>query len=83
MAHAKDSSAAPPEKHFADSGELDKIMYIQQLKDMYPSCFGGLMATRLKTLGAAGVVLDGRFRHSRDPGAGVTIVHSRQLYFRI
>jgi regulator of RNase E activity RraA len=66
MAHAKDSSAAPPEKHFADSGELEKIMYIQQPKDMYSACFGGLMATRLKTLGAAGVVVDGRFRDIQE-----------------
>ena len=37
-------------------------MYIQQPKDMYSACFGGLMGTRAMTLGAAGIVIDGRFR---------------------
>ncbi|KUJ12404.1 RraA-like protein [Mollisia scopiformis] len=43
-----------------------KIMYIQQPKDMYSACFGGLMGLRSKTLGAAGVVVDGRFRDVQE-----------------
>lgn len=62
MVDAKDSSAPKSIKHFADSAEAGKIMYIQQPKGMYSACFGGLMATRLKMLGAQGVVIDGRFR---------------------
>ncbi|KAF2729922.1 RraA-like protein [Polyplosphaeria fusca] len=62
MVDAKDMSAPTPTKHFADCAEADKIMYIQQPSAMYSACFGGLMATRAKKIGAAGVVIDGRFR---------------------
>lgn len=66
MAHADDSSAPSPPRHFTDSAEPGKIMYIQQPKDLYSACFGGLMATRLKMLSAAGVVIDGRFRDIQE-----------------
>jgi len=66
MVDARDTSSPNPPKHFADSAEPDKIMYIQQPKDMYSACFGGLMATRLTKIGAAGVVIDGRFRDVRE-----------------
>lgn len=66
MVDAKDISEPTPEKHFADSAEAEKIMYVQQPKDMYSACFGGLMATRLKIAGAAGVVIDGRFRDMQE-----------------
>lgn len=46
--------------------EPGKIMYIQQPKDMYSACFGGLMGLRSKTLGAVGVVIDGRFRDVQE-----------------
>lgn len=62
MVDAKDESAPGTPRHFADANEDGKIMYIQQPKDMYSACFGGLMATRAKMLNAAGVVIDGRFR---------------------
>lgn len=62
MVDAKDTSAPAPDEHFADSAKADKIMYIQQPKGLYSACFGGLMATRLKSVGAAGVIIDGRFR---------------------
>lgn len=66
MVDAKDASAPSTDKHFADANEANKIMYIQQPKDMYSACFGGLMATRASKLGAAGIVLDGRFRDVRE-----------------
>ncbi|KAF2119605.1 ribonuclease E inhibitor RraA/Dimethylmenaquinone methyltransferase [Lophiotrema nucula] len=66
MVDAKDKSAPTPSKHFADSAEVEKIMYIQQPHDMYSACFGGLMASRLKKIGAAGVVIDGRFRDIKE-----------------
>ena len=66
MVDARDTSSPTPARHFADSAEPDKIMYIQQPKDMYSACFGGLMATRLTKIGAAGVVIDGRFRDVRE-----------------
>jgi len=62
MVDAKDDASPTTPKHFADANEAGKIMYIQQPKDMYSACFGGLMATRASKLGAAGIVIDGRFR---------------------
>ena len=49
-------------RDFADMNEEGKIMFIQQPPGMYNAVFGGLMTTRTKHLGAAGVVIDGRFR---------------------
>ena len=66
MVDAKDASAPKPAQHFADSAVPGKIMYIQQPGHMYSACFGGLMATRLKQIGAAGVVIDGRFRDIQE-----------------
>ncbi|KAF2011984.1 RraA-like protein [Aaosphaeria arxii CBS 175.79] len=66
MVAADDAAAPTPTKHFADSTESGKIMYIQQPKKLYSACFGGLMATRLKASGAAGVVIDGRFRDIQE-----------------
>lgn len=62
MVNAEDESAPKSAKHFADANEAGKIMYIQQPKDMYSACFGGLMAIRASKIGTAGVVIDGRFR---------------------
>lgn len=66
MVDAKDSSAPSPPKHFADAAEPGKIMYIQQPKDLNSACFGGLMATRAKKIGAEGVIIDGRFRDVQE-----------------
>jgi regulator of RNase E activity RraA len=66
MVDAKDSSAPAPPKHFADAAETDKIMYIQQPKNLQSACFGGLMGARLKQVGASGVVIDGRFRDLQE-----------------
>ena len=41
-------------------------MYIQQPKELKLACFGALMGTRLKQIGAGGVVVDGRFRDIRE-----------------
>ncbi|CZR52339.1 uncharacterized protein PAC_02216 [Phialocephala subalpina] len=66
MVDAKDESSPKSPIHFADANEQGKIMYIQQPKDMYSACFGGLMGLRSKTLGAAGVVVDGKFRDVQE-----------------
>lgn len=66
MVDAKDQSSPKSPIHFADANESGKIMYIQQPKDMYSACFGGLMGLRSKTLGAAGIVVDGRFRDVQE-----------------
>ena len=62
MVESSDTTSRKLATHFADTNEAGKIMYIQQPPGMYSACFGGLMATRSKYLGAAGVVIDGRFR---------------------
>ncbi|KAF2763544.1 RraA-like protein [Pseudovirgaria hyperparasitica] len=62
MVRADDTESPRPEKHFADANEAGKVMFISQPPSMYSACFGGLMAARAKKLGAAGVVVNGRFR---------------------
>ncbi|KAK2599441.1 hypothetical protein N8I77_011195 [Diaporthe amygdali] len=62
MVEASDLNAPKPERHFADCNEPGSIMYIQQPKGLSSACWGGLMSTRAKYLGAEAVVIDGRFR---------------------
>lgn len=62
MVEARNTTAPKPARHFADCNESGKVMYIQQPKGLYSACWGGLMTTRAKYLGAAGVVVDGRVR---------------------
>lgn len=62
MVEASDTTAPKPERHFADCNEGGSIMYIQQPKGLPSACWGGLMSTRAKYLGAEAVVIDGRFR---------------------
>jgi len=79
MVNAKDTSSPKSDKHFADNNQPDKIMFIQQPKDMYSACFGGLMGTRAMYLGAAGVVIDGRFRdiaEMQEMGLPVSVFES-------
>jgi regulator of RNase E activity RraA len=63
---AKDTTSPSSPVHFADANEPGKVMYIQQPKGLPSACFGCLMATRAKYLGAAGVVIDGRFRDVQE-----------------
>ena len=62
MVEANDKNAPSPPKHFADCNEPGKIMYIQQPKGLYSACWGGLMSTRAKKIGAEAVIVDGRMR---------------------
>ncbi|POS75506.1 hypothetical protein DHEL01_v206100 [Diaporthe helianthi] len=62
MVETSDITAPKPERHFADCNEPGSIMYIQQPKGLPSACWGGLMSTRAKYLGAEAVVIDGRFR---------------------
>lgn len=62
MVHAADSSAPKPSQHFADTIPSDSVVFISQPKGLLNACWGGLMSTRASKLGAAGVVIDGRFR---------------------
>lgn len=62
MVDARDTTVARPETHFADAIYKDSVVFISQPKDYYSACWGGLMSTRAKYLGAQGVVIDGNFR---------------------
>ncbi|KAL2113916.1 hypothetical protein VUR80DRAFT_1769 [Thermomyces stellatus] len=62
MVETSDKTAPTPEQHFVDYNQSGSIMYIQQPKDLPSACWGGLMSTRAKYLGAQGVVVDGRVR---------------------
>ncbi|GAB7322541.1 hypothetical protein MBLNU13_g03462t2 [Cladosporium sp. NU13] len=62
MVDASNTTAPKAEKHFADGIETDSVVFISQPKGMYSACWGGLMSTRAKYLGAQGVVIDGNFR---------------------
>ena len=66
MVDAKNTSSPKSPVHFVDANQTGKIMYIQQPKGLYSACFGGLMAMRSHTLGAAGIVIDGRFRDIQE-----------------
>ncbi|KAK9236140.1 ribonuclease E inhibitor RraA/Dimethylmenaquinone methyltransferase [Lipomyces kononenkoae] len=62
MVDASDKTSPSLPKHFCDYNEPGKIMFISQPPGMYSACWGGLMTTRAKYLGAEGVIVDGRFR---------------------
>lgn len=74
MVDAKDKSAPTPSTHFADAIPKDAVVFISQPKGFISACWGGLMSTRAQKLGAAGVVIDGRFRdiaEHREMGMGL------------
>ena len=62
LVDANNTAAPKPPKHFADGVEKDCVVFISQPKGFYSACWGGLMSTRAKYLGAQGVVVDGCFR---------------------
>ncbi|TDZ47424.1 4-hydroxy-4-methyl-2-oxoglutarate aldolase [Colletotrichum trifolii] len=62
MVEVSDTSAPKLDRHFVDHNEDGGVMYIQQPKGLRSACWGGLMSTRAKYLGARGVVIDGRMR---------------------
>ncbi|KAL4898061.1 ribonuclease E inhibitor RraA/Dimethylmenaquinone methyltransferase [Aspergillus ambiguus] len=62
MVPAADKKSPFPTKHFADAIPKDSVVFVSQGKGLISACWGGLMSTRAKKLGAAGVIIDGRFR---------------------
>ncbi|KAL4916137.1 ribonuclease E inhibitor RraA/Dimethylmenaquinone methyltransferase [Aspergillus aurantiobrunneus] len=62
MVRDSDKASPSPPKHFADAIPRDSVVFVSQPKGLVSACRGGLMSTRAKKLGAAGVVIDGRFR---------------------
>ncbi|CAI7657070.1 hypothetical protein N7533_001150 [Penicillium manginii] len=62
MVPAADKILSNPPCHFADAIPKDSVVFVSQPKGLISACWGGLMSTRAQKLGAAGVVIDGRFR---------------------
>ncbi|KAK6436147.1 hypothetical protein LTR95_007657 [Oleoguttula sp. CCFEE 5521] len=62
MVDAKDESAPKPKTHFVDGVRKDAVIFVSQPKGYFSACWGGLMSTRAKILGAKGVIIDGNFR---------------------
>lgn len=62
MVPTADETSPNPPHHFADTIPKDSVVFVSQPKGLISACWGGLMSTRAQKLGAAGVVIDGRFR---------------------
>ncbi|KAJ5087183.1 hypothetical protein N7456_010799 [Penicillium angulare] len=62
MVPTADKSSLSPPRHFADVIPKGSVVFVSQPKGLISACWGGLMSTRAQKLGAAGVVIDGRFR---------------------
>lgn len=74
MVPADDKISLKPPKHFADAIPPRSVVFVSQPKGYISACWGGLMSTRAQKAGAAGVVIDGRFRdinEHRDLGMGL------------
>jgi|SRR5687767_493780 len=57
-----DQTSPRPERHFADAIPSGSVVFVSQPDGFVSACWGGLMSTRAKKAGAAGIVIDGRFR---------------------
>ncbi|KAH8592213.1 ribonuclease E inhibitor RraA/Dimethylmenaquinone methyltransferase [Bisporella sp. PMI_857] len=62
MVAANDTASPKSSLHFADGIPKDSVVFVSQPKGLYSACWGGLMSTRAKHLGAQGVIIDGNFR---------------------
>ncbi|KAF5722337.1 ribonuclease e inhibitor rraa dimethylmenaquinone methyltransferase [Fusarium mundagurra] len=62
MAMVKSKGKPTLDTHFVDHNVKGGVMYIHQPRDAISACWGGLMSTRAKYLGAEGVVINGRIR---------------------
>jgi len=62
MVDAKDTTSPKPSTHFVDGIPKGSVVFVSQPKGLYSACWGGLMSTRAKYLGAQGVIIDGNFR---------------------
>jgi regulator of RNase E activity RraA len=83
MVEASNTTAPKTAKHFADGIEKDSVVFISQPKGMYSACWGGLMSTRAKYLGAQGVVIDGNFRDINEHrGMGFPVSNTRKCHQR-
>ncbi|KAF5629803.1 ribonuclease e inhibitor rraa dimethylmenaquinone methyltransferase [Fusarium tjaetaba] len=62
MVRTKAKGKPTLDTHFVDHNVKGGVMYINQPVDAISACWGGLMSTRAKYLGAEGVVINGRMR---------------------
>nr|RBR01784.1 hypothetical protein FVER53263_12267 [Fusarium verticillioides] len=62
MVRTKNKDKPTLDTHFVDHNVKGGVMYIHQPVDAISACWGGLMSTRAKYLGAEGVVINGRMR---------------------
>ena len=62
MIDARDTISPKAQSHFADAIPKGSVIFVSQPKGLYAACWGGLMSTRAKYLGAQGVIIDGNFR---------------------
>ncbi|KAH7345814.1 ribonuclease E inhibitor RraA/Dimethylmenaquinone methyltransferase [Pyrenochaeta sp. MPI-SDFR-AT-0127] len=66
MVPADDVISPRPPKHFADAIPSGSAVFVSQPEGLISACWGGLMSTRAQKAGAAGVVIDGRFRDLKE-----------------
>src|SRR5262245_14304211 len=74
MVPATDKKSPTPPRHFADAIPHGSVVFVSQPEGYISACWGGLMSTRAQKAGAAGVVIDGRFRdinEHRELGIGL------------
>jgi regulator of RNase E activity RraA len=77
MVEASDKISPSPDRHFVDHNEEGGVMYIKQPPGLYSACWGGLMSTRAKYLGAQAAVVDGRIRDVEEHREmGFPVCHS-------
>ncbi|EME38496.1 hypothetical protein DOTSEDRAFT_75880 [Dothistroma septosporum NZE10] len=55
-----------PQVHYIDSVPPGAVVFISAPPRMINACYGGLMSTRAKHLGAAGTIVDGRVRDLQE-----------------
>jgi regulator of RNase E activity RraA len=82
MVDANDTTSPKPSQHFVDGISKDEVVFISQPRGFYSACWGGLMSTRAKYLGAQGVIVDGNFRdlnEHREMGFPVRILFTPKL----
>lgn len=84
MVDANDKVSPKPMTHFVDGAQKNGVVFISQPKGYYSACWGGLMSTRARFLGAQGVVIDGNFRdinEHRDMNFPVSVRDTRQSFY--
>ena len=60
------SANVPQGKHYIDLTKPGSVVLINQPPNQRCAVLGGIMASRMKVLGALGVVVDGRIRDLRE-----------------